>query len=66
MSYWAKHYIPETWAAREAAAQRESRKLLHKDERQYILPASQDEIRAMDEGNVPNVQDRDTDDNRNR
>jgi hypothetical protein len=59
VSWWAKQGLPDAWAAREAAARRESRRLLYKDERQYAdLPASADEIRAMDEGDVPNVQDR--------
>jgi hypothetical protein len=59
MSWWAKQGLPDAWAAREEAARREQRRLLYKDERCYVgeLPASADDMRAMDEGNVPNVQD---------
>ena len=57
MSWWAKYGLPEAWAAREEAARRERRGLKFKDEVEYSLPASEEEIRAMDEGNVPNVQD---------
>ncbi len=58
MSWWGNTFLPDAWAKREAAARREGRQLLHKDERLYTLPASEDDIRAMDEGNVPNVRDR--------